>query len=106
MTFTDVVIIEKLGTGAVYVYEKKIFESSFRREIDRIRAKETSGWIIKEVTHGDLRNIDLAINRLMHTGGWQDKFDTWLKYNLGWEVDRDVLLEKENKNTRNEKKSR
>ena len=29
--------------------------------------------------------------RLSHRGGWQFDFDRWLKSQLGWEVDANVL---------------
>jgi hypothetical protein len=58
MRFPDVVVIEKLGTGAVYFYKPTVFDTHFKNEVNRIRDKENhpNKPGIKEVTHGHLRD--------------------------------------------------
>lgn len=105
MYFRDVVIMEVLGTGAVYIYRADVFQRHFQPKIDRMLAERerfahTAWQRVREVKRSELMDRDLTIpgGWLRHTGGWQWKFDEWLRRELGWEVRRDVLLQKETEN--------
>ncbi|ASA95762.1 hypothetical protein [Anoxybacillus flavithermus] len=101
MYFSDVVIMEVLGTGAVYIYSSAVFQKHFQPKIDRMlaeREKYSHSWMKpREVKRSELMNKDLTLpgGWLVHNGDWQYKFDAWLRRELGWEVRRDVLLQKE-----------
>jgi hypothetical protein len=101
MYFPDVVIMEVLGTGAVYVYRTSVFQKYFQPKIDRMlmeQEKYSNSWYKpKEVKRSELMDKSLTIpgGWLIHSGDWQFKFDAWLRRELGWEVRRDVLLQKE-----------
>ncbi|WP_078427532.1 hypothetical protein [Alkalihalobacterium alkalinitrilicum] len=101
MYFPDVVVMEVLGAGAVYVYSPSTFERHFQPMIDKMLAekeKYENSWIEpKEVKRSLLMDKNLIIRGgwLSHNAGWQFKFDAWLKTNLGWEVNRRVLSQKE-----------
>lgn len=101
MYFPDVVVMEVLGTGAVYVYKTQTFNRHFQGKIDKMlteREQLEKSWIpAKEVKRSQLMDKDLTIRGgwLSHNAGWQSKFDYWLKNQLRWEVDRDALLQKE-----------
>ncbi|EPR27899.1 hypothetical protein QWV57_07075 [Geobacillus zalihae] len=105
MYFHDVVIMEVLGTGAVYIYRADVFRRHFQPKIDRMLAEReqfaNKAWRkVREVKRTELMDRDLTIpgGWLRHNGGWQWKFDEWLRRELGWEVRRDVLLQKETEN--------
>jgi hypothetical protein len=104
MYFRDVVIMEVLGTGAVYVYRADVFHKHFQHKIDRMlmeREKYSHSWRKpREVKRSELMDKSLTIpgGWLIHNHDWQMKFDAWLRRELGWEVRRDVLLQKETEN--------
>lgn len=93
--------MEVLGTGAVYIYSSAVFQKHFQPKIDRMlaeREKYSHSWMKpREVKRSELMNKDLTLpgGWLVHNGDWQYKFDAWLRRELGWEVRRDVLLQKE-----------
>lgn len=95
--FQDVVIMEVLGTGAVYIYETSVFNRHFQHKVDKLlveREKPRPAWTREpDLKREAVRNPDLIYKngRLIHYGGWQWDFDNWLKYNLGWEVNADAL---------------
>ncbi len=101
MYFSDVVVMEVLGTGAVYVYTNQTFRRHFQKRIDEMlveREKYQNSWIKpKDVKRSVLMEKTLTIpgGWLSHNGGWQHKFDYWLRTNLGWEVNARVLAQKE-----------
>lgn len=102
MYFRDVVIMEVLGTGAVYIYPADVFQRHFQPKIDRMLAERerfvNKAWLkVREVKRTELmdRNLTIPGGWLRHNVGWQWKFDEWLRRELGWEVRRDVLLQKE-----------
>ncbi|WP_223881873.1 hypothetical protein [Niallia endozanthoxylica] len=95
--FEDVVIMEVLATGAVYVYETSVFNHYFQPKVDKLLAdrEKPRAALAKEpdLSREDVRNQALVYKngRLTHRGGWQFDFDHWLKSHLGWEVKTDVL---------------
>lgn len=103
MYFPDVVVMEVLGKGAVYVYYTDEFEKHFQPKINQMlaeREKYANSWRQpREVKRSELMNKNLIVpgGRLIHIppGRWQRRFDDWLSQTLGWEVRRDVLLKKE-----------
>lgn len=101
MYFSDVVIMEVLGTGAVYVYYTDVFEKHFQTKINQMltqRERFANSWVqVKEVKRSQLMDKTLIVpgGWLRHHADWQYKFDAWLKSTLGWEVRRNVLLQKE-----------
>ncbi|UGB33151.1 hypothetical protein [Metabacillus sp. B2-18] len=101
MYFSDVVVIEVLGTGAVYIYKTSTFNKHFQPKVDKMLAEKErldGSWIPpKEVKRSELMDKWEIVSGgwLRHVGDWQSKFDDWLSDELGWEVDRDALLQKE-----------
>lgn len=99
--FPDVVIMEVLGTGAVYVYKSRDFNRHYQNKIDVMLAEkekfQNSYYVPKEVKRSELMNKDRTVKGgwLIHVGDWQWKFDNWLRTNLSWEVRESVLLQKE-----------
>lgn len=105
MYFSDAVIMEVLGTGAVYIYSPNTFQRKFQDKIDRMLVEiERSSTILnkpREIKRHELMDRDLVINssnsynagRLSHNADWQTKFDNWLQRNLQWEVRKHVLLQ-------------
>ncbi len=101
MYFSDVVIMEVLGTGAVYVYKTSEFNRNFQKKIENMLDEkekyQRSYYVPKEVKRSELMDKYRTVKGgwLTHNGSWQWKFDNWLRTNLGWEVRKDVLLQKE-----------
>lgn len=97
MYFSDVVIMEVLGTGAVYIYKKKDFEKNFQKKIDEMLEErerlQLSFREPRDVKRIALMDQYLSKGRLIHRLGWQRNFDNWLQHHLRWEVNRDVLQE-------------
>ncbi|WP_071394826.1 hypothetical protein [Bacillus tuaregi] len=95
--FEDVVIMEVLATGAVYVYEMSVFNRHFQHKVDKLLDdREKPRRVLEkepDLSREDVRDQDLVYQygRLSHHRGWQHVFDHWLKSNLGWEVEADVL---------------
>jgi len=95
--FEDVVIMEVLGTGAVYVYEMSVFSRHFQPKVENLLTNREKKRSVLEkepdLSREDLRDQDLVYKsgRLTHRVGWQFDFNHWLKSKLGWEVDADVL---------------
>jgi hypothetical protein len=95
--FEDVVIMEVLGTGAVYIYEINVFNRHFQAKIDKLLVDRENHQknLMKEpdLKRDQIRNQDLIYKdgRLIHYIGWQENFDFWLERYLGWEVDANVL---------------
>ncbi|MCM3569308.1 hypothetical protein [Neobacillus mesonae] len=101
MYFPDVVVMEVLGTGAVYVYKTSHFYRYYQKKIDKMLAErekhQHSYYVPKEVRRSELMDKYRTVpgGWLTHSGDWQFKFDYWLHSNLGWEVDVRALLQKE-----------
>lgn len=101
MYFPEVVIMEVLGTGAVYVYDAGLFQRVFQSRIDKMleqRERSEERWIrVTEVKRSELMDQSLVMKGgwLRHHGSWQWDFDRWLQSRLGWEVDANVLSQKE-----------
>lgn len=98
MYFHDVVIMEVIGTGAVYVYEVQTFRKHFQEKVDHYleqkRLHEENPWIRSyELKRNELMDRDKVYQNgwLRHDGVWQKKFDDWLRTQLGWEVNERVL---------------
>lgn len=89
--FADVVIMEILDTGAVYVYEVNIFEAQFGKKIDSYRKGLESEYYSRRKVRLErkmIMNKNLVYKNgwLTHTRGWQHNFDRYLKRALNWEV--------------------
>jgi hypothetical protein len=101
MYFSDVVVMEVLGTGAVYVYSSSVFNRLFQKKIDSMLAEkekyQNSYYVPREVKRSELMDKYKTVRGgwLTHSGDWQWKFDYWLREDLGWEVRESVLLQKE-----------
>jgi len=102
MYFSDVVVMEVLGTGAVYIYTLKTFQKHFQPRIDQMlqdieESERKPHWArnIREVKRSSLMDKYLIHKNgwLSHRSDWQLTFDYWLSRNLGWEVNADVLQE-------------
>lgn len=87
--FSDVVIVEILGTGAAYVYDRHTFNASFAHDVEQYREQllQHDAWI-KHLKREHIMNKALVYKDgwLTHTGNWQAKFDTYLKQQLGWDI--------------------
>ncbi|MFD0960580.1 hypothetical protein [Paenibacillus chungangensis] len=104
MYFERHVIIEVLTVGAVYIYEREVFNQHFQQKIDHMREERErlkhTIWGPQEVKREKLLNKDLIVTRngsqgwLRHYSDWQSVFDRWLRDNLGWEVSEHVLQQK------------
>jgi hypothetical protein len=106
MYFSDVVVMEVLGTGAVYIYTISTFNRHFQPKIDKMlsqREKHPNSLWLKEVKRADLMNKQLIVQDgwLVHSGGWQWKFDYFLRTKLNWEVNERVLSQKEAERNKN-----
>lgn len=103
--FDDVVIMEVLGTGAVYVYTSNTFERKFGALVDQYRdALESRTFKTFGVVNFNLKRTMLMDKNevvkggwLTHIGSWQYSFDNFLHKRLNWEVDRNAILQ-ESKN--------
>jgi hypothetical protein len=101
MYFPDVVVMEVLGTGAVYVYKTSEFTRYYQKKIDTMLTEkekyQNSFYVPREVKRSELMDKYHTVpgGWLTHTADWQFKFDNWLRSNLGWEVREHVLLQKE-----------
>lgn len=92
--FNDVVIMEIIGTGAVYVYSLKTFEKHFASKVNPYReSKESETYIRYGYTPIKLERsmiMDKALvykgGWLKHAGKWQETFDIYLKQDLKWEI--------------------
>lgn len=92
--FSDVVIMEILGTGAVYVYDSKTFEIHFGKKVERFRESiESETFKRHKVSPYRLerkmimdKNLVYKRGWLTHSGGWQQNFDSYLRRALNWEV--------------------
>lgn len=96
MYFPDVVIIEVIGTGALYVYDTQTFRQHFQEKVDRyLEQKKQYPWVQSSFGLRREHLIDKSKvyknGCLRHRGGWQNVFDNWLRTQLGWEVDERVL---------------
>ena len=102
MFFDDIVIMEILGTGAVYVYTKEFYNNRFDYLIQKYLIEE------EKVKMGRMyyNRFNLRRSMLMekdsvvrggwlpHAGNWQYKFDHFLKQRLNWEVEESEILRK------------
>lgn len=100
--FSDVVIMEILGTGAVYIYERDFFNRRFGNLIDKylesIEKADIQGWPytdrIFRLTRSKLMEKSLTVpgGWLPHYSEWERRFDNYLRQQLNWEVDRDAIV--------------
>jgi len=103
--FDDVVVMEVLGTGAVYVYSTHTFEKRFGGMIEKYRDSleshsfKTFGMHIFTLKRSMImdKNVVVRGGWLIHSGGWQNNFDNFLRNRLNWEVNKDAILQ-ESKN--------
>lgn len=92
--FADVVIMEILDTGAVYVYEINTFESKFGEKVKRYREGIESDYYKRHKASPYRlerkmimeKNLVYKNGWLTHTRGWQQNFDRYLRRSLNWEV--------------------
>lgn len=92
--FADVVIMEILGTGAVYVYQLDTFETKFGEKVKRYReGLESEQYKRYKISSYRLERrmiMDKGLvyknGWLTHSGGWQRNFDHYLRRALNWEV--------------------
>lgn len=103
MYFEDVVIMEILGTGAVYVYKKELYQKKFDHivqryleEDERLKLGNFYNYNKYRLTRSMLmeKNSVVLGGWLTHSGGWQYKFDYFLKNRLKWEVEESEILRK------------
>ncbi|AQQ52257.1 hypothetical protein [Planococcus lenghuensis] len=100
MYFDDVVVMEVFGTGAVYFYDVSVFENYHGEKVKRYEeAKQLiSGQVYvrdsARITRRELMDTSLTIakEKLIHGGGWQYKFDYFLRSRLGWEVNENEII--------------
>lgn len=99
--FEDVVIMEILGTGAVYVYDLDYFSKRFQWKVDMFIEEEEKNAVTGQfynsvrITRDYFMDKDKVIRGgwLSHNARWQEKFDDFLSRQLNWEVDRDAILQ-------------
>lgn len=91
MYFQDVVIMEKLDQGAIYIYERNYFDSYFGVRVDVYEEAKSAN---KYVPYYKMINRKLFMHKdkvykggwISHTLGWQRNVTNYLKYKLGWDV--------------------
>lgn len=99
--FNDVVIMEVLGTGAVYVYNIITFEREFGEKVNNYRESlENARFKVFKTNSFNLRrsmlmnpNSVVPGGRLSHYKGWQKNFDNFLSKRLNWEVNHNAILQ-------------
>lgn len=99
--FNDVVIMEILGTGAVYIYKRDYFDNRWGARVDAFLESEERANILGEyynptkLTRLSLMDRDNIYKEgwLRHNGDWQIKFDDFLRDSLNWEVNKDEILQ-------------
>ncbi len=100
MYFNDVVIIEVLGVGAVYIYDKKFFNKQFghRIEMHENEVQSSKHTYSRHVVRRSLlmeKEWIIPGGWLTHTQGWQQNFDRFLNRRLGWEVNENEIIRKQ-----------
>ncbi|WP_110113066.1 hypothetical protein [Bacillus sp. CGMCC 1.16541] len=100
MYFSDIVIMEVLGTGAVYAYSVNTFQRHFQAKIDRMIQEQEKYEFNPRMKPREVKRSELMEKSyiykdgwLTHRLGWQSTFDNWLRSRLNWEVDERVLQE-------------
>ncbi|MGB3261748.1 hypothetical protein [Paenisporosarcina sp.] len=102
MFFEDVVIMEILGTGAVYVYRQEFYKIRFNHLVQRYIEEEErvkmrmSYYNRYRLSRSMLMEKDSVVpgGWLTHVSSWQNKFDNFLKNRLKWEVEESEILRK------------
>ncbi|MBZ5201572.1 hypothetical protein HU147_10125 [Planomicrobium chinense] len=100
MYFYDVVIIEVLGVGAVYVYDKDFFNQKFGQRI-AMHENDTQSNRYSYSRHVVRRSLLMEKEWvvtggwLTHNQGWQANFDRFLSRRLGWEVNENEIIRKQ-----------
>lgn len=97
MFFDEVVILEIIGTGAVYVYENSVFDNHYGVKVSEYEKEIEAGQKYNQstkLTHSMFRRQELVYKNgwLTHTSDWQTKFDKYLKKSLHWEVNENELI--------------
>lgn len=97
MYFYEVVIMEVLGVGAVYVYDKEIFNNTFghRVGLHETHVKSNSSTYSKHAIRRSLlmeKELVVQGGWLMHHQGWQENFDRFLSRRLNWEVNENEII--------------
>ena len=97
MFFDEVVILEIIGTGAVYVYENSVFDKHFGVKVAEYEKRIEAGHRLyhnSNLTHSMFRRQELVYKNgwLKHQYNWQEKFDNYLKRALHWEVNENELI--------------
>lgn len=91
MYFSDVVIIEKMTGGAIYIYDRSWFDDKFDVKVS-IYEKHYKPNIPVPARYRIYRNgyMDTSLTpeegRMMHYTGWQRRVDNYLRNKLGWDV--------------------
>jgi len=91
MYFSDVVIIEKMTGGAIYIYDRSWFDDKFDVKVS-IYEKHYKPNILVPARYRIYRNSYMDTSRtpdegrMMHYTGWQGKVDRYLRNKLGWDV--------------------
>lgn len=105
MYFEREVILEILGVGAIYVYDKNVFMNELQpivNEALKYKSKYSKDYEIPGLKRRNLMYKDLVKSTrntdgwFSHLSGWQYKVDAFLK-ECGWEVNIRVLEEEARK---------
>jgi hypothetical protein len=105
MYFRDLVILEILGTGAIYIYTREDFQQYFKKHVDyamKTKRESKDDFELSNLSRTRLMNKDLVHYAnyrdgwFSHHSGWQLKVDAYLK-DCGWEVRTNVLEEEARK---------
>ena len=91
MYFKDVVIIEKLTGGAIYIYDRNWFDDKFDVKVT-IYEQNYRPNNMTPASYRIYRNsfMDTSLShdegRIMHYTGWQSRVTKYLRNKLGWDV--------------------
>jgi hypothetical protein len=106
MYFRDLVILETLEIGAVFIYSNEVFDKHLQKHVDhaiRTKRNNSDDYELENLSRTRLMDKTLVLQvkwrdgRIVHRpNSWQDKVDAYLK-DFGWEVRRHVLEEEARK---------
>lgn len=91
MYFREVVIIERLDTGAIYVFERNSFDEKHGIQISNYEKVYRPGLYIshrEQIFRSTFMDKESVYKDgwIAHTRGWQNRVDNFLRYKLGWDV--------------------